>query len=54
MRTRTVPAWLYSRTDSAKSAMPNDHVLVGHVLPFVVLALVGSAIGVWTFRLRRA
>jgi hypothetical protein len=31
----------------------HDHVLVGHVLPLVVLTLVGSAIGVRTFRLRR-
>lgn len=32
----------------------HDHVLVGHVLPLFVLALAGSAIGVRTFRLRRA
>jgi hypothetical protein len=29
------------------------HVLVGHVLPLVALALAGSAFGAWTFRLRR-
>lgn len=31
----------------------HDHVLVGHVLPLVVLALAGSAFGVRMFRLRR-
>ena len=31
----------------------HEHVLVGHVLPLVVLALAGSAIGTWMFRLRR-
>jgi hypothetical protein len=31
----------------------HDHVLVGHVLPLLVLALAGSAIGVQMFRLRR-
>ncbi len=30
-----------------------DHVLRGHVLPLVALALAGSAIGALTFRLRR-
>ncbi|BDG01481.1 NrsF family protein [Anaeromyxobacter oryzae] len=30
-----------------------DHVLVGHVLPLVALALAGAAIGVRIFRLRR-
>lgn len=31
----------------------HDHVLVGHVLPLLALALAGSAIGAWTLRLRR-
>ena len=31
----------------------HDHVLVGHVLPLVVLALAGAALGVRMFRLRR-
>jgi hypothetical protein len=31
----------------------HEHVLVGHVLPLVVLALAGSAVGVRVFRLRR-
>ena len=31
----------------------HEHVLVGHVLPLLVLALAGSAIGVRMFRLRR-
>lgn len=30
-----------------------EHVLLGHVLPLLVLALAGSAIGILTFRLRR-
>jgi uncharacterized membrane protein YfcA len=31
----------------------HGHVLVGHVLPLLVVALAGSAIGVRMFRLRR-
>jgi hypothetical protein len=31
----------------------HDHVLIGHVLPVLVLALAGSAIGARVFRLRR-
>lgn len=31
----------------------HEHVLFGHVLPLLVLALAGSAIGAWMFRLRR-
>lgn len=32
----------------------HDHVLVGHVLPLLVMALAGSVVGVRMFRLRRA
>jgi hypothetical protein len=31
----------------------HGHVVVGHVLPLLALALAGSAIGVRMFRLRR-